>query len=89
MGNFSCFCCRLLTFFKINFFKKYFQEHFHSVKLVGSRSGTDILSVLIWVQTVGKDYQQMTVKVAASSERVKTYLILGAYEKHIKLHTYS
>ena len=31
---------------------------------------TDILSVLIWVQTVCKGYQQMT-KVAASLERVK------------------
>ena len=26
LGNFSCFCCRLLTFFKINFFKRFFQE---------------------------------------------------------------
>ena len=34
------FCCRLLTFFKINFFKKIFQEHYlyQSVKLFGSRS---------------------------------------------------
>ena len=24
-GNFACFCCCLLTFFKINFFKKFFQ----------------------------------------------------------------
>ena len=26
LGNFSCLCCRLLNFFKINFFQKYFQE---------------------------------------------------------------
>ena len=39
LGNFSCFCCRLLTFFKINFFQKFFQEHYQSVKLFGSRSG--------------------------------------------------
>ena len=39
VGNFSCFCCCLLTFFKINFFKKLFQEHFQSVKWFGSRSG--------------------------------------------------
>ena len=32
---------------------------------------TDILSVLIWVQTVCKGYQQ-TTKVAARKERVKT-----------------
>ena len=24
LGNFSCFCCRLLTIFNINFFKKFF-----------------------------------------------------------------
>ena len=37
LGNCSCFCCCLLTFFKINFFKKLFQEHYQSVKPVGSR----------------------------------------------------
>ena len=39
LGNFSFFCCRLLTFFKINFFEKFFQEHYQSVKQFGSRSG--------------------------------------------------
>ena len=39
LGNYSCFCCRLLTFFKMNFFKKIFQEHYQSVKQFGSRSG--------------------------------------------------
>ena len=39
LGNCSCFCCRLLTFFKMNFFKKFFQEHYQSVKQFGSRSG--------------------------------------------------
>ena len=40
MDNFSCFCCRLLTFFKMNFFQKFFQEHHHdqSVKQLWSRS---------------------------------------------------
>ena len=29
LGNCSCFClCRLLTFFKIIVFKKFFQEHY-------------------------------------------------------------
>ena len=35
--------CRLLTFFKINFFKKIFQEHYQSVKQFGSRSGPNCL----------------------------------------------
>ena len=39
MGNFTCFCCRLLTFFKINFLIKFFQEHYQSVNQFGSRSG--------------------------------------------------
>ena len=37
-GKFSCFCCRLLTFSKINF-QKIISEHYQSVKLFGSRSG--------------------------------------------------
>ena len=56
LGNVSCFCCHLPTFFKLTFFKKLFQEHFQGVKQFGSRSGlmewTDILSVLF--QTVSK-----------------------------------
>ena len=39
LGNVSCFFCRLLTFFNINYFKKLFQKHFQSVKRFGSRSG--------------------------------------------------
>ena len=29
LSSVSCFCCRLLPFLKINFFKKIFQEHYH------------------------------------------------------------
>ena len=39
IDNFSCFCFHLLTFFKIDFFKIFFQEHCRSVKQFGSRSG--------------------------------------------------
>ena len=39
LSNFSCLCCHLLTFFKINFFKQIFQEHYQSVKHFESRSG--------------------------------------------------
>ena len=34
LGNFSCFLCRLLTFF----FKKFFQNFYQSVKQFGSKS---------------------------------------------------
>ena len=36
LGNFSCFCCHLLTFSKFDFFKKFFQEHYQSVKRLQS-----------------------------------------------------
>ena len=38
LGNFSCFCCRLLTFFEIIFYKIFFQEHYSPVKQFGSIS---------------------------------------------------
>ena len=39
LGNFSGFWWRLLTFFKINLFKKIFQEHHQRVKQFWFRSG--------------------------------------------------
>ena len=33
-GNFSCFCCCLLSFFKSKFFTKFFHEHYQRVKQV-------------------------------------------------------
>ena len=39
LGNFSLLCCRLLTCFIIDFFKKFFEGHYQSVKQFGSRSG--------------------------------------------------
>ena len=71
------FCCRLLTFFKINFFKRFFQEHYQNVNSLDSDQDkwSVGLSVLIWVQTVFKGYQQ-TTKVGISKERVKIILKL-------------
>ena len=68
--NFSKYfiICRL--FFKINFFKKLFQEHYQSVKTVWIQIRPDILSGLIWFQTVCKNYQQMT-KVSTWRQRDK------------------
>ena len=68
---FACYC-RLLIFFKINFFKKFFQGYYQC-QTVWIQIRTDILSVmsvLIWVQTVCKGYQQ-TTKLDASKERFK------------------
>ena len=55
-GNFSCFC---------------FQKSFRNISISNGfdldQDRQNILSVLIWAQTVCKGYQQMT-KVAASDE---------------------
>ena len=48
--NFSCFCCRLLTFFKINFFQKILPGTEYQTVRVQIRM--DILLLLIGVQTV-------------------------------------
>ena len=56
-------------FFKINFFKKFFQEHYQSVKRFGSGSGQHSVGPDLG-QNICKDYQQKT-KVAANKERVK------------------
>ena len=50
IGSFFMFFFTFLDiFFKINFFEKFFQEYYQSV---------NVLSGLIWVQTVCKSYQQ-------------------------------
>ena len=79
LGNISCFCCLLTFFFKINFFKKYFRNTItlSECQTVWIQIKTNILSVMIWVQTVCKGYQQRT-KVAASKKRVKQFSLLAA-----------
>ena len=85
--NFACwaifhdlFCC-LLIFLKINFLTKILSGMLSECQTVWTRIRINILSVLIWVQTVCKDHQQMA-RFAASRQRVKTSLFLGIYEHH-------
>ena len=47
-------------FFKINFFEKFFQEY-DQCQTVWIQIRSDILSDLIWVQTVCESYQQTTL----------------------------
>ena len=60
LGNFSCFCCRLLTFFKINL-KKFLSGTLSGCQTFWIQIRTNIMSVQIWVQTVCKGYQQTTI----------------------------
>ena len=77
LGNFHAFFMSAdLIFFKITFFKKFFQENY---QIVG-------LWVLIWVQSFAKLYQQMT-RVASSNERVKDkYGQIFTFSKQAKMN---
>ena len=67
-AEFSCFCCHLLTFFKIDFFfLKILSGALSVCQTVLIQVRTD--KVLICVQNVCKGYQQ-TAKVATSNESV-------------------
>ena len=70
------------AFFKIIFFEKFVQEYHLSVKQIGSRSGPN----LIWIQTVCKAYQQMTLggkeltkKIFFCEQKKKFSKILNIY----------
>ena len=82
--NFSCFCGRLLSFVKINFFKKNLSGTLSKCQTVWIQIRTDVPTVLISVQTVCKGYQQ-TTKVAISKERDKVIPITHASSRHALL----
>ena len=60
LGNIFHAFCRLQIFFKIIYFEKFFQEYHHS-QTVWIQIRPNILSGLMWVQTVCKGYQQTTL----------------------------
>ena len=68
LGNFACFFGICGFSFKMNFFKKIFQEY-HQCQTIWIQIRPDVLSGLIRVQTVCKGYQQ-TTKVPTSWEKV-------------------
>ena len=59
LGNFSCFCCHLLTF----------SETQSSVNLYPGYA-----DILIWIQIICNGYQ-LTIKIATSKERVKAQIM--------------
>ena len=70
---------RLLSsadFFQNNIFKKFFHKH-NQGQMVWIQISTEIMSVLIWVQTVCKGYQQMKKTDRYTKERVN--IILGLF----------
>ena len=69
LGNFFMLLLSSADFFQNQLFQKILSGALIECQTVWIQIRTDILSVLIWVQTVCKGYQQMT-KVATSKERV-------------------
>ena len=72
LDNLSSYYFRLLTFFQIIIFFNSFGKTFSECQTVQIQIKTDILSVLIWVQTVCKGYQQATIEGDASKEKVNS-----------------
>ena len=84
---FVCWLIFKLLLSSADFFKTIFQEHIRGVKRFGSRLG---LSVLIWIQTVCKCYQQ-SAKDAASSGKVTCKMpkfLIYAYIYYSANHVY-
>ena len=69
LGNFACFFVVCGLFFKLTF-QKNLSGIQSECQTIWIQIRHNVLSGLIWVQTVCKGYQQMT-KVATSGERVR------------------
>ena len=69
-------------FFQNKLFQKILLGTLSECQTVRIQIGTDVMSVLVWVQTVYKIYQQMT-KVAASKERVRVAIIIPENVQHM------
>ena len=60
LGNITCFGCHLLTFFTINFFKKFFQEHYQcrivwiQIRLERHFLGPDLGTSNLFVTTISR-----------------------------------
>ena len=63
------------AFFKVNFFREFFQEHYQSVNSLGPYQDRRTFCRSFCVKTVCKGYRQVP-KVAASKEIVNSYLQL-------------
>ena len=67
-------------FFKIDFFKKNISGTPSECQMVWIQIRTNILSVLIWIQTVCKGERQMT-----SKERVLGYQVFDPHKELVNL----
>ena len=91
LGNFSCFWWRLLTYFKINFFKKLFYEYFLSVKQldpdqdrhsVGPDLGPNCLQI---VSAHGKSRRKQGKRAGESVCTNRVYLFASSVRNHFAI----
>ena len=85
LGNFACFLSSVDFFFKLIFSKKNLLGIPSVYQTVWVQIRLDILSGLIWVQTVCKGYQQMT-KVTAGGKRFNCINFFFSTEQVISFH---
>ena len=62
------------------FHKNFFKNSFRNITRGSNSLGPDILSDLIWVATVCKDYQQMTRNATSKEELILSYKVKCALE---------
>ena len=77
LGNFNFFFVVSLSFFKINFFHKILSRTIPECKTVWIQISPDVVSGLIWVQTICKNHQQMTKFTAGRQSSSKTFHIFA------------
>ena len=76
LKNFPLFLSSADFFFRINFSEKFFQEYDQS-QTVWIKIRPDVLSGLIWVQTVFKSYQQTTLGDKELNVEYDSFMILS------------
>ena len=71
LGNFSYLCGRLLTFSKIDFFKKFFQKHHQRITPFGSRSGPTFYLSWSGFKLFAKVSRRQNMLLARNEFRIK------------------
>ena len=77
LGNFSCFCCLLLTFFKIKFSKNYFRNTIR----VSNGLDTDLL----WVQTCLQKVTSRQQKLPLARKELRDKIFRQCYRLALRL----
>ena len=78
LGNFSCFCCRLLIFSRLTFSKKNLSGTLTECQTGWIQIRAYILSVLFWVLTLCKGYQQKTFRLPLSRKVFTRSIIIDS-----------